>query len=272
MGLRAERRWGRPPTLDQWQEPTLRRRMPTLLNWYDLLLLFGLGVLLPFLPGLPVQPGVIVVLRVIVGVPALLVAPGFALVAALFPGRGDLDGQSRAALSFGLSIAAIAVLAAALGLGPWGIRPLPIALALSLWIAVFGGVAIVRRRLALSRRLLRPSPGVRIRFGVLLLALALIAGGIFGTLLWQDRLREEVTRWWPAILLVAAALWMLIALVRRQVTSFLGGAALAGVGLSALLDAQDIATLRETLLGLVLVTVGLGIVVRGFLLRGRTAR
>jgi hypothetical protein len=122
------------------------------------------------------------------------------------------------------------------------------------------------------RRLLRPSPGVRIRFGVLLLALALIAGGIFGTLLWQDRLREEVTRWWPAILLVAAALWMLIALVRRQVTSFLGGAALAGVGLSALLDAQDIATLRETLLGLVLVTVGLGIVVRGFLLRGRTAR
>jgi len=157
MELRAERQWRRPPTLDLWQEPTLRRRMPTLLDSYDLLLLFGLGALLPFLPGLPVQPGVIVVLRVIVGVPALLVAPGFALVAALFPGRGDLDGQSRAALSFGLSIAAIAVLAAVLGLGPWGIRPLPIALALSLWIAVFGGVAIVRRRLAFSRRLRLPS-------------------------------------------------------------------------------------------------------------------
>ncbi len=46
----------------------------------------------------------------------------------------------------------------------------------------------------------------------------------------------------------------------------------AGVGLSALLDAQDIAALRETLLGIVLVAVGLGIVVRGFLLRGRTVR
>ena len=39
-------------------------------------------------------------------------------------------------------------------------------------------------------------------------------------------------------------LWMLITLVRRQVTSFLGGAALVGVGLSALLDAQDIAAAR----------------------------
>ena len=125
-----------------------------------------------------------------------------------------------------------------------------------------------RRRL----RLPRPSLGVRIRFWVLLLALALIAGGIFGTLLWQDRLREEVTAWWPVVPLVVSVLWMLIALVRRQVTSFLGGAALVGVGLSALLDAQDIAALRDTLLGTVLVTVGLGVVVRGFLLRGRTAR
>ncbi len=122
------------------------------------------------------------------------------------------------------------------------------------------------------RRLPRPSPGVRIRFGVLLLALGLIAGGIFGTLLWQDRLRDDVMDWWPVAPLGVSALWMLIALVRRQVTSFLGGAALAGFGLSALLDAQDIATLGDTLLGTVLVTVGLGIVVRGFLLRGRAVR
>lgn len=125
-----------------------------------------------------------------------------------------------------------------------------------------------RRRL----RLPRPSLGVRIRFGVLMLALGLIAGGIFGTLLRQDRLGDEVLAWWPAVPLAVAALWMLVALVRRQVTSFLGGAALAGFGLSALLDAQDIAALGDTLLGVVLVTVGLGIVVRGFLLRGRAVR
>lgn len=165
MELRVDRRW-RPPTLDRWQEPTFRRRRtPTLLNSYDLLLLCGLGMLLPLLPGLPVQPGVIAVLRVIVGVPAVLVAPGFAMVAAVFPGRGDLDGPSRAALSFGLSIAAIAVLAVALDLGPWGIRPLPIAVALSLWIGVFGGVAIVRRlrltSLALDRHPWAPGPVTR---------------------------------------------------------------------------------------------------------------
>ena len=125
---------------------------------------------------------------------------------------------------------------------------------------------------ASQRRLPRPSPDVRLRFGVLLLALALIAGGILGTLQRQDRLREEVTIWWPVVPLAVAVLWMLIALVRRQVTSFLGGAALAGFGLSALLDAQDIAAFGDTLLGTVLVTVGLGVVVRGFLLRGRAVR
>jgi hypothetical protein len=36
------------------------------------------------------------------------------------------------------------------------------------------------------------------------------------------------------------------------------------------MDTQDIANARETLLGVVLLAVGLGIVIRGFLLRGRT--
>ena len=121
-------------------------------------------------------------------------------------------------------------------------------------------------------RLPRPALGVRIRFGVLLLALALIASGSLSTLLRQDRLGEDVVAWWPAVPLGVSALWMLIALVQRQVTSFLGGAALAGFGLSALLDAQDIAALGDTLLGTMLVAVGLGIVVRGFLLRGRAVR
>jgi len=41
---------------------------------------------------------------------------------------------------------------------------------------------------------------------------------------------------------------MLIALIRRQVASFLGGAALAGIGLSLLMDTQDIALVKDTLL------------------------
>ncbi len=131
-----------------------------------------------------------------------------------------------------------------------------------------------RRRLRIPRpRLPRPRlsffPAFGIRFSVLLLALVLIAGGVFGTLLIQDRLRADVETWWPAALVGMGVVWMLIALARRQITAFLGGAALTGVGLSALMSTQNIATFRETVLGVVLVAIGLGIVVRGFLLRQR---
>lgn len=128
--------------------------------------------------------------------------------------------------------------------------------------------AAQRRRLRVAGLRL----GFQLRWGRFVLALALIAGGVTGTLLRQGRLREEDITWWPVIVLAIAGLWMLLALARRRVAAFLGGAALAGVGFSALLDAQDVATLRETLLGLVLVSTGLGIVIRGFLLRGQITR
>ncbi len=134
--------------------------------------------------------------------------------------------------------------------------------------------AEVARGAARRGRLRAPRllPGLQVRWGWLILALALIAGGVIGTLLRQGRLSEEDIAWWPILALALAGLWMLLALIRRQVTSFLGGVTLAGVGLSALLDAQGVAVLRETLLGLILVSIGLGIVVRGFVLRGRLAR
>ncbi len=101
----------------------------------------------------------------------------------------------------------------------------------------------------------------------LLLALALIAAGVFGTLLNLGQFSGDIETWWPLAVIGAAVLWMLVALIRRQVESFLGGSALAGIGVSLLLSTQDIASFRETLLGLSLVTIGLGIVIRGFLLR-----
>jgi len=129
-----------------------------------------------------------------------------------------------------------------------------------------------RRRLRLPSPRLRvrlPESGSPIQLGVLLAALFLVAAGVFGTLLVQDRLRANIETWWPLALVVVAGVWMLIALMRRQVALFLGGAGFAGVGLSLLLDTQDIAAVEGTLLGVVLVTVGLGIVIRGFLLRQR---
>ncbi len=123
-----------------------------------------------------------------------------------------------------------------------------------------------RRRLHLPRPDVRlPSPGVE--WVYLLLALILIGGGIFGALLNRDEVPANIEEWWPVAVVIVAAVWMLIALARRQVASLLGGAALAGVGLSLMMNNQDIADFEETLLGMVLVTAGLGIVIQGFLLR-----
>lgn len=131
-----------------------------------------------------------------------------------------------------------------------------------------GAEGVARRRRLRARRAALPT----VRWGWLLLALALLAGGIVGTLLRQDRLSANDVSWWPVAVLILAGLWMLVALARRRVEAFLGGAALLGVGLSALLDTQDLASLRETLLGMVLLTTGLGIVIRGFVLRGYSPR
>jgi hypothetical protein len=133
-----------------------------------------------------------------------------------------------------------------------------------------------RRRLRLPRPRLphlslgRPIFDVEVNGAILLVAIALIAAGVFGTLLNQGRIRADVEEWWPLVIIVGAIFWMLVALIRRQVASFLGGAAFGGVGVSLLMGTQSIAKSEETLLGMVLVTVGLGIVIRGFLLRQRT--
>jgi hypothetical protein len=115
----------------------------------------------------------------------------------------------------------------------------------------------------------RPATGIEVRGVILLVAVTLIVAGIFGTLLNQGRIRPDVEEWWPLVIVVGALLWMVATLIRHQIASFLGGAALGGVGLSLLMGTQGIARSDETLLGMVLITVGLGIVIRGFLLRQR---
>jgi uncharacterized membrane protein len=72
-------------------------------------------------------------LQILVGLPVVLVVPGWALLAALFPRRTDLDGPQRVALSLVLSLAVVMLLALALHFTPWGIQQNIILLILGFW-------------------------------------------------------------------------------------------------------------------------------------------
>jgi len=84
-------------------------------------------------------------IRIILGLPLVLFLPGYALIAALFPRKDDLDGIERIALSFGLSIAITPLLGLALNYTPFGIRLSPILIVLSVFTISLAMGAYARR-------------------------------------------------------------------------------------------------------------------------------
>lgn len=109
----------------------------------DLLTVIGLVLLIDLfvlMPGLSET-----VFRNILGLPLVLFLPGYALIAALFPAKADLDGIERTALSFGLSVAVVPLIGLGLNYTPWGIRLLPILISLSVFTLVMCGLAYLRR-------------------------------------------------------------------------------------------------------------------------------
>src|SRR5882672_1390203 len=100
-------------------------------------------------------------LRIALGLPFVLFFPGYALVAALFPGSagpgpgpgpGTGSGQGRGlgalervALSFGLSIAVVPLLGLALNYTAWGIRLVPVVLTVYAFTVILATVALARR-------------------------------------------------------------------------------------------------------------------------------
>jgi uncharacterized membrane protein len=86
----------------------------------DLLLTIGFAVITIAFIYLPQLNGNI--LRAAFGVGMVLFVPGYALVAALFPGRNDTGRIERAALSFALSIAMVPLIGLILNYTPWGVR------------------------------------------------------------------------------------------------------------------------------------------------------
>jgi len=93
-------------------------------------------------------------LRVVFGICFVLFLPGYALIAALFPKRDDLDAVERIALSFGLSIAIVPLVGLALNYTPFGIRLVPVVLSIALLTMGLCALAHVRRmELAEDKRL-----------------------------------------------------------------------------------------------------------------------
>jgi len=109
----------------------------------DLLLVAGLVLLTDIFVLIPVVSGSFI--RTALSLPIVLFLPGYALIAALFPAKSDLDGIERVALSFGLSIAVVPLIGLGLNYTPWGIRLLPILISLSMFTLLMCGLAYLRR-------------------------------------------------------------------------------------------------------------------------------
>lgn len=110
------------------------------------------------------------------------------------------------------------------------------------------------------------------RFSLFVISISLIIAGVFFTLLNVADLPQNVQDWWPAVSLGAATVWALGALIRRNATAFVAGAAIAGLSVSFLLETQEIATVEETVFGVILMMLGLSVVIRGLLIRPRVAQ
>jgi hypothetical protein len=93
-----------------------------------------------------------IIMRYLVGSIFVLFLPGFAVVQALYPVEGELNGLERLALSIGLSMAITPLVGLILNYTPWGIRLNPIVVALTVLTAFISLLGTYRR---FNRALLR---------------------------------------------------------------------------------------------------------------------
>jgi Predicted membrane protein len=84
--------------------------------------------------------------RIVLGLCLVLFFPGYTLLSALFPQKGDLKGIERVALSFGLSIAVVPLIGLILNYTPWGIRVYPILISITIFILACSIIAWQRQR------------------------------------------------------------------------------------------------------------------------------
>jgi len=124
----------------------------------DLVIIIALSLLLVPLVVLATGP-----LRIVLGLLFVLFFPGYTVVAALFPHKGNLSGIERLALSFGLSIAVVPLMGLVLNYTPWGIGLYPILISLLLFIAVMAAIAWYRRHRLSPEERFQPQLGIHLK-------------------------------------------------------------------------------------------------------------
>ncbi len=126
---------------DKSSTPTLSENSKT--TYLDILLIFTLTFLCIIFILTPAISNTI--FRIIFGIILVLFAPGYSLIAALFPKNNDINGIQRITFSFSLSIAVTPLIGLFINYTPLGIRLEPILLSLSSFTILMCIAAYIRR-------------------------------------------------------------------------------------------------------------------------------
>jgi len=102
-----------------------------------------LAITLLLLPVVAFTEGVA---RVVLGLPFVLLFPGYSLLSTLLPRRSDMDSFRRVVFSVLLSVIILALVGLVLNYTPWGIRPLPVLVTTFLLITLSSVVAYYRQQ------------------------------------------------------------------------------------------------------------------------------
>jgi len=86
------------------------------------------------------------VLRIILGLPFLLFFPGYVLMTVLFPKKKGIDNIERVALSFGMSLLVVVLIAFIFNYTPWGIKVETILYSTAFFIFATSFVSWLRRK------------------------------------------------------------------------------------------------------------------------------
>ena len=106
-----------------------------------------LAIYLPVLNETPV--------RVVLALPVVLFIPGYCVILALFPKKGDIDLTVRIVISICVSLAVVPLIGLGLNFTPWGIRLDPIVIAITVFTLVMILVAHYQRSLLPSEERFR---------------------------------------------------------------------------------------------------------------------